>query len=157
MGSISCQQFDGQMWLSNNGGISLLNYNDIECFSNRNYTQKAEAADSRTHSCQYILAIEPNVKYSYRENMHGGNLLFIRGCFSQDLPLVSGTDVTNHLGAKTPQATFGARCTQLAPKHGRPHTAQIESCPRSSQPPRTREKKNPILFFSPRASHPQKR
>lgn len=66
MGSISCQRFDGQMWLSNRGGISLLNYNDLECFSNRDYTPKAEAADSRTHSCQYISAIEPNVKYSYR-------------------------------------------------------------------------------------------
>lgn len=88
------------MWLSNRGGISLLNYNDIKCFSDRNYTQKAEAADSQTHICQYISAFSSNVKYSYRENMHAGNLLFIRGCFSRDLPLVCVTDVTNHLCAK---------------------------------------------------------
>lgn len=88
------------MWLSNRGGISLLNYNDIKCFSNCNYTQKAEAADSRTHICQYISAIHSNVKYSYGENMHGRNLLFIRGCFSRDLPLVCVTDVTDHLRAK---------------------------------------------------------
>lgn len=60
----------------------MLNYNDIKCFSNHNYIQKAEVSDWRT---QY---------------MHGGNLLFICGCFSRDLPLVSVTDVTNHLCAK---------------------------------------------------------
>lgn len=69
----------------------------IEPFSNHNEAPKAEAADSQTHSCQYILAIEANVKYSYRGNTHAGNVFFTRGCFSRDLPLVSVTDVTNHL------------------------------------------------------------
>lgn len=48
--------------------------------------------------------------------------------------------------SQTPQATFGVRCTQLAPKHGGPQTAQIESCPPFSHPSRTYEEPLPHFF-----------
>lgn len=45
----------------------------------------------------------------------------------------SSTSICNRCdkpsASQGPQATFGVRCTQLAPKHGGPQTAQIESYP----------------------------
>lgn len=81
----------------------------------------------------------------------------------------SSTSVCNRCDkpsvSQTPQATFGARCTQLAPKHGGPQTAQIESCPPSSHPPsshpsRTYENHSPrffVFFYPLQPSHQKKR
>lgn len=53
-----------------------------------------------------------------------------------------------------PQATFGVRCTQLAPKHGGPQTAQIESYPPF---PPFLAPKLPVTPALLRTSHPKKR
>lgn len=53
-----------------------------------------------------------------------------------------------------PQATFGVRCTQLAPKHGGPQTAQIESYPRFSP---HLAPTLPITPFLLRASRPKQK
>lgn len=48
----------------------------------------------------------------------GGTYYSSVGVFLPDPLLVCAADVTNHLCAKLLGQHFGARCTQLAPKHG---------------------------------------
>lgn len=52
-----------------------------------------------------------------------------------------------------PQATFGVRCTQLAPKRGGPQTAQIESYPLFPPVPAPTPRISPFLLVAP---HPKK-
>lgn len=75
------------------------------------------------------------------QTAHEGDSLFIHGCFLWR----SSTSICNRCDkpsvSQGPQATFGVRCTQLAPKHGGPQTAQIESYPLY-----------PLLFLTPNAT-----